>query len=1163
MENPFYSALNFNGVGLNAQQAADNAAGVLLPFVHYLDNSINALKNKEVSCYWRPVVTRQFRLTCQERIYQLVPESEIEITLNGAGWYEILSEEDGTSLDHDFEIDVTEPVTVGKGKSRRQYPLSEHDVAHEQGLYRVFLPDLATDHSEENVISWVGYRLKLRPVYIELGDINAIHIDRQQCEVIKVSDNRIRFKGTVASNSQLSINGQDLGFNVLTTFDTELLNDVPYTAQGNHYLLFSRKKPQLATQKVQDVTAEHFKLLLANHFMLENQLLDPQTWQLDYKSGELVLNMLKNAAFRPEGKVYCERWPQLHFSIAKSKHEENWIQLIEKEGADDSAKSDLDYFFEDRVTILDQSQRRNDGGYRVLKARPEERQLLLASDQKGANRWKSVYPSKVGGSKQGELRVSVDISQLVKQKDALKRLMDRPDVDHQALVNLLQPRQRIRLQDFEPKPELNVDWQVLTDPSFDGCDRQREFVCKALATPDFAILDGPPGTGKTTTILELIIQLVMTGKRILLSASTHAAINNVLERIIESAHLQQHIFPLRIGDESNAIGVEQFQFDIQLRQLTSDLGDNIATKQLLVDSSNLVCGTTIGILRLFNEKALNLDASSPPFDVMIIDECSKTTFQEFLVPARFAKRWILVGDERQLSPFTDREQIVANLDNLMLKPKRGKQKAINLSPDVQQACFLLEELRGGNQRDELYQQPMLVPVRGGVLQALDDEIQARLDAGTHSEGLENIYIIPSSNTALGKRSVCGADRCFVATLKREPWRFYTHTLYFVDQDALDQLNGLIPDDMLIVHPEWQTSAHAFTHCISGKRYVKAVKVKTSDYTSTDEISTQLIERLNTTKWSEELCWRLEREYWLRLSVDRKRKTGHLSTTITRLLPKSVKADGRVGVLRDIAFPSVLEALSGGGLAKRRKDSPTTLNQGFDLHERELRHETLTFQHRMHPDISAFPRKQFYPLGVLKDGGNTTMARAWQYDRYAKRNTWLDVRQGAIFRNSNAAEVETVVRELKAFCDWAVKHPKKVEEEEPEYYDLAVLTFYKGQEKALREAMQKALPGNDNRYARFYYRGVAIKLATVDYFQGQEADLVFLSMVNNRRDGFMDSPNRLNVAITRARYQLVIVGDREYFSKRSRTDELRNLADSSHKKGMIRKDSRSKRYQQGR
>jgi superfamily I DNA and/or RNA helicase len=48
------------------------------------------------------------------------------------------------------------------------------------------------------------------------------------------------------------------------------------------------------------------------------------------------------------------------------------------------------------------------------------------------------------------------------------------------------------------------------------------------------------------------------------------------------------------------------------------------------------------------------------------------------------------------------------------------------------------------------------------------------------------------------------------------------------------------------------------------------------------------------------------------------------------------------------------------------------------------------------------------------------------------------------------------------------------------------------------------------------------------------------MMNTKKDGFLDSPNRLNVAITRARYQLVIVGYADYYANRSRSDDLKAL-----------------------
>ena len=64
--------------------------------------------------------------------------------------------------------------------------------------------------------------------------------------------------------------------------------------------------------------------------------------------------------------------------------------------------------------------------------------------------------------------------------------------------------------------------------------------------------------------------------------------------------------------------------------------------------------------------------------------------------------------------------------------------------------------------------------------------------------------------------------------------------------------------------------------------------------------------------------------------------------------------------------------------------------------------------------------------------------------------------------------------------------------------------------------------------------------TVDRFQGREADLVLLSMRNTSRVGFLDSPNRLNVAVTRARQQLVVIGNAGYFA-RCGTGELEALA----------------------
>ena len=54
----------------------------------------------------------------------------------------------------------------------------------------------------------------------------------------------------------------------------------------------------------------------------------------------------------------------------------------------------------------------------------------------------------------------------------------------------------------------------------------------------------------------------------------------------------------------------------------------------------------------------------PHWDTLIIDECSKTTFNEFIVPAMYCRRFILVGDIRQLPPYTQEDEFKSNLENI-------------------------------------------------------------------------------------------------------------------------------------------------------------------------------------------------------------------------------------------------------------------------------------------------------------------------------------------------------------------------------------------------------------------------------------------------------------------------------------------------------------------
>ena len=56
---------------------------------------------------------------------------------------------------------------------------------------------------------------------------------------------------------------------------------------------------------------------------------------------------------------------------------------------------------------------------------------------------------------------------------------------------------------------------------------------------------------------------------------------------------------------------------------------------------------------------------------------------------------------------------------------------------------------------------------------------------------------------------------------------------------------------------------------------------------------------------------------------------------------------------------------------------------------------------------------------------------------------------------------------------------------------------------------------------------SIAVNTIDSFQGQERDIVYISMVRSNSDGiigFLSDIRRMNVAMTRARKKLVVIGD---------------------------------------
>ncbi len=164
----------------------------------------------------------------------------------------------------------------------------------------------------------------------------------------------------------------------------------------------------------------------------------------------------------------------------------------------------------------------------------------------------------------------------------------------------------------------------------DNNDAQNDAVNRAVNAEDFALVHGPPGTGKTYTIARIVRALVERGDRVLLSAFTNRAVDNALEALREQGFSDA----LRVGTETGVRGDMQ-----DLRLVTrGEPNDRAAT----LNGAPVVAATTSSCgSRTMREQE---------FDVAVVDEASQLTEPGTLAAINLADRFVLVGDHQQLPP---------------------------------------------------------------------------------------------------------------------------------------------------------------------------------------------------------------------------------------------------------------------------------------------------------------------------------------------------------------------------------------------------------------------------------------------------------------------------------------------------------------------------------
>lgn len=182
-------------------------------------------------------------------------------------------------------------------------------------------------------------------------------------------------------------------------------------------------------------------------------------------------------------------------------------------------------------------------------------------------------------------------------------------------------------------------------------DDQRRATDLVLRARDYALVQGMPGTGKTTVIAFLIRALLSRGCSVLLSSHTHTAVDNVLTKLIPDgvdflrlgtpSRIHPDVRPYALHLDSDGAGDEDSTVPARRPQTVAELSK-------LFQETKLVGCTCLGVRHtLFTRRF---------FDVCIVDEAGQLTQPATLGPLRSASTFVLVGDHKQLAPVVRSEE---------------------------------------------------------------------------------------------------------------------------------------------------------------------------------------------------------------------------------------------------------------------------------------------------------------------------------------------------------------------------------------------------------------------------------------------------------------------------------------------------------------------------
>lgn len=627
-------------------------------------------------------------------------------------------------------------------------------------------------------------------------------------------------------------------------------------------------------------------------------------------------------------------------------------------------------------------------------------------------------------------------------------------------------------------------------------ERQREAIDIAINTPDIALIQGPPGTGKTTIIRAIVERLNENNPenlRILIASTQHDAVDNAISGMECSG-----MPPVRLGGKH---------------------GDELDSKRYL----------TNWILKLQGRCDALLENES--------DSHNKLIHRHIYSLISQLKRSDLTNIDKDKELLKDLSQclirinapeeilnLIRNVYDNIIDIKHQDNSADDSVSDI----LLLLDQQSKTEKDFLENNGKRRLNKLITLMEINDierpekwDILRRVRANRIPDNFENIFHdflqdIAKLYTKINKEKDVKSEIDILPILDEikgyiDDLSTHTNTIYDILWDFRDKI--AVPGNIERVLQKYAkvkaATCQQSVMRVQGLNGIGFTKLKENvyDYVIIDEAA-----RSNPL----DLLIPMSLGAHVILVGDQKQLPHMLEEDVTkRVLEKYEIKEERIQkekLLKESLFQRLFRQLK-----EKHNSSRVTM---------------LREQYRMHPVIGNFISDSFYdgklvsPIPAEKKAHNLEI-----FDN--KPIAWIDIpiSNGGEERSSYSYTRSSEAKKVLSLIDNIKKRNSA--------YSIGVITFYKAQAQKIRTLLHE-LP--ETTYGD-------IGVGTVDAFQGKEFDVVILSTVRSntikdkrKRVGFLDNPNRLCVAFSRAKRLLICVGDHETVAVHENNPIINSLAE---------------------